>query len=107
MSQLNHSLQIDFDIVPVATENSTDIANKIQFLTTIRQSLLCFCDFCRGAVAAVRKSDHRAGFYAGASQNLRTAFQIMRLNTNTARLVDDRHTTARFEVSKGQGWLEQ
>ena len=107
MSQFNHCLQISFHIVPVATENSTDIANEIKFLSTIHQSLLRFRDFCRGAVAAVRKSDHRAGFYTGAVQNLGTTLEIMRLDTNTARLVNDRHATTSFEVREGQGWLEQ
>ena len=73
----------------------------------IGKSLLSFGHFSRCAMAAVRKTNHGARTNFGAAQDIRAAFQVVRLNANAACLVDECHSTTDFKVLKCQCGLQQ
>ena len=107
MSQLNHGFQIGLHVIPVAAQHTADVANQIQFFSAIGKSLLSFGHFSRCAMAAVRKTNHGARTNFGAAQDIRAAFQVVRLNANAACLVDECHSTTDFKVLKCQCGLQQ
>src|SRR4030042_1202349 len=107
MGQIDDSLNLGPDIIPVAAEDLADIGHHIQFFAAVVKRLFRFGKLDRRGMASMRETDGRTNPDRAALQNLGTAPQVVGHDTHAGYVIVYCNLTALFELPVGQYRAEQ